>query len=78
MIKEFSNQDGSYDASASREYLLEHRKNNFKDYGILISSAADPKRSLITQKGPSFGIVKKLQLLAKASYTKVKIIKEWF
>ena len=56
-----------------REYFQDHRKTTFKNYGILVSSAADQKRSLLTQNGPSFGLIKKLQVLAKASYSKVWI-----
>ena len=56
-----------------REFFQLQRKSAFRDFGIIMSTAVDPKRSLITQKGPSFGIVKKIQTLAKASYLQVCI-----
>ncbi len=56
-----------------REFFQLQRKSAFRDFGIIMSTAVDPKRSLITQKGPSFGIVKKIQTLARASYLQVRI-----
>jgi len=59
------------DQNEIREYFQENRKTIFQNYGIFISSAADQRRSLLTQSGPSMGVLKKLQALAKASYLKV-------
>ena len=47
-----------------RDYFAENRLELFKEHGIIISSSADKKKSLLT-KNLNFGIVKKLQLLAR-------------
>ena len=56
-----------------RDYFNEKRLELFKSYGIIVSSSADKNRSLLTRKGPSFAIVKKLQTLANISSRKVNI-----
>ena len=54
-----------------KEFFQENRKSIFKSFGMIISSAVDKKKSLLSKNGPSFGIVKRMQMLAKASYQKV-------
>merc|ERR1712131_450104 len=48
----------------------------FKEHGIIVSSSADKKKSLLT-KNLNFGIVKKLQLLARISASSLdKMVKD--
>lgn len=54
-----------------KEFFQENRKGIFKSFGMIISSAVDKKKSLLSKNGPSFGIIKRMQMLAKASYQKV-------